>query len=104
MLEASAIHVFLAQAANALNQQIKIRIQVGNFEAACRMIEANVGIGVVPYSAASRHARSMRIRTVELSDEWAVRKLQVCVRSLQSLPAFARELVELLVADARELA
>jgi hypothetical protein len=45
----------------------------------------------------------MRIKTVELSDEWAVRKLQVCVRSMQSLPAFARELVELLVADAHEV-
>ena len=60
MLEASAIHSFLAQTANELNQQIKIRIQVGNFEAACRMIESNVGIGVVPYSAASRHAKSLR--------------------------------------------
>jgi hypothetical protein len=46
----------------------------------------------------------MRIKTVELADEWAIRKLQVCVRSLQSLPAFARELVELLVAEAQETA
>ncbi len=99
MLEASAIHAFLAQAANDLNRQIKIRIQVGNFEAACRMIEANVGIGVVPHSAASRHAGSMGIHMVELSDEWAIRKLQICLRSMQSLPLFARELVELLVAE-----
>ena len=99
MVEASAIHAFLAQAANALHRQIKIRIQVGNFEAACRMIDANVGIGVVPYSAASRHAKSMGIRTVEISDEWAVRKLQVCIRSMQALPLFARELVELLVSE-----
>lgn len=99
MVEASAIHSFLAQAANALHRQIKIRIQVGNFEAACRMIDANVGIGVVPYSAASRHAKSMAIRTVEISDEWAVRKLQICIRSMQALPLFARELVELLVSE-----
>ena len=59
MLEASAIHSFLAQAANELNQQIKIRIQVGNFEAACRMIESNVGIGVVPFSAAWLIAASL---------------------------------------------
>ncbi len=99
MVEASAIHAFLAQAANALHRQIKIRIQVGNFEAACRMIDANVGIGVVPYSAASRHAKSMGIRMVEISDEWAIRKLQICIRSMQALPLFARELVELLVAE-----
>ncbi len=99
MVEASAIHSFLAQAANALHRQIKIRIQVGNFEAACRMIDANVGIGVVPHSAASRHAKSMGIRMVEISDEWAVRKLQICIRSMQALPLFARELVELLVSE-----
>ena len=99
MVEASAIHAFLAQAAGDLNRPIKMRIQVGNFETACRMIEAGVGIGVVPHSAASRHAKTLNIRMVEIADEWAVRKLQVCVRSLQSLPAFARELVELLVAE-----
>ncbi len=103
MVEASAIHSFLAQAANALHRQIKIRIQVGNFEAACRMIDANVGIGVVPYSAASRHAKSMGIRMVEISDEWAIRKLQICIRSMQALPLFARELVELLVAEGAAL-
>lgn len=99
MIEASAIHTFLAQAANDLNRPIKIRIQVGNFEAACRMIESDVGIGVVPFSSASRHAKTMNICMVELTDEWAVRKMQVCVRNLQALPAFARELVELLVAE-----
>ncbi|MCE2870288.1 MAG: LysR substrate-binding domain-containing protein [Oxalobacteraceae bacterium] len=98
MVEASAIHSFLAQAANDLNRPIKIRIQVGNFEAACRMIESGVGIGVVPFSSASRHAKTMNICMVELTDEWAIRKMQVCVRNVQALPAFARELVELLVA------
>lgn len=101
MIEASAINAFLNNAANELNRPIKLRIQVGNFEAACRMVEANVGIGVIPYSSASRHARSMNIRTVELSDEWAVRKLQICVRSVSALPMFARELVELLTASDR---
>ncbi len=97
MVEASAIHGFLAQAANDLHRSIKIRIQVGNFETACRMIEANVGLGVLPFSAASRHAKSMAIQIVEIKDEWAVRKLQICVRSVQALPVFARELIELLV-------
>ena len=97
MVEASAIHGFLAQAANDLHRSIKIRIQVGNFETACRMIEANVGLGVLPFSAASRHAKSMGIQIVEIKDEWAVRKLKICVRSVQALPVFARELIELLV-------
>jgi hypothetical protein len=39
----------------------------------------------------------MGIQIVEIKDEWAVRKLQICVRSVQALPVFARELIELLV-------
>jgi DNA-binding transcriptional LysR family regulator len=96
----SAIHMFLDHAAQALGSRIKLRIQVGNFEAACRMIEAGVGIGVVPQSVAQRHARTLAIAIVGLNDAWAERKLKICVRSLAALPPFARVLVERLTAEA----
>jgi len=99
--ESSAIHAFLRQASDQLHRPIKQRIQVGNFETACRMIEAGVGVGVLPESAASRHAHAMDIALVPLSDAWSVREMQICVRSLEGLPSFAQELVELLVADAQ---
>jgi len=63
------------------------------------MIESGVGIGVIPESAALRYARNLDIALVGLTDEWAVRELQICVKNLDSLPVFARELVETLVAD-----
>jgi hypothetical protein len=39
---------------------------------------------------------------VPLSDDWSLRAMQICVRSLDALPQFARELVDLLVEDARQ--
>ena len=99
--ESSAIHAFLRQHCDQLHRPIKQRIQLGNFETACRMIESGVGVGVLPESAASRHAHSMDIAIVPLSDAWSVREMQICVRSLEALPSFAQELVELLVADAQ---
>jgi DNA-binding transcriptional LysR family regulator len=101
--EWSAIHPFLLQAADALGRPFKFRVEVGNFEAVCRMIEANVGVGVIPESVARRYARSMAVSTVRLTDAWSERKLHVCVRAHEALPAFARELVELLVADVPEV-
>ena len=98
--ESSAIHAFLRQASDQLHRPIKQRIQVGNFETACRMIESGVGVGVLPESAASRHAQVMDIVTVPLSDVWSVREMLICVRSLDALPSFAQELVQLLVDDA----
>ena len=98
--ESTAIHAFLRQHSDMLHRPIKQRIQVGNFEAACSMIEAGVGIGILPESAARRHAKIMDIRIISISDEWSNREMQICVRNLESLPTFARELVELLVEDA----
>src|SRR5690606_38619386 len=53
--EASAIHAFLLQAADDLGRVLRFRVEVSNFEAACRMIAAHVGIGVVPETAARRY-------------------------------------------------
>jgi DNA-binding transcriptional LysR family regulator len=92
----SAIHLFMTAAADALGARLKLRIQVGNFEAACRMIEMGVGIGLVPESVAQRHAKSMNIRMIRLNDAWAERKLKICVRSLNELPPIARVLVDCL--------
>ena len=80
---------------------MKLRIQVGNFEAMCRLVEANVGIGILPESAARRQAKTSNIHLVQLSDKWALRDLKICVRSLDLLPNFARDLVALIVEDAR---
>ena len=102
--ESSAIHAFLRQVCDQLHQPLRLRIQVGNFEAACRMVEANVGVAILPESAARRHAQTMAIAIVPLSDPWAVREMKICVRSFEALPAFARELVDLLVGDARAAA
>ncbi|CAG0991205.1 HTH-type transcriptional regulator CysL [Burkholderiales bacterium] len=102
--ESSAIHVFLRQVCDQLHRPLKLRIQVGNFEAACRMVEAGVGVAILPRSAARRHAQAMDIAIVALSDPWAIREMLICMRSLDALPVFARELVDLLVEDARRAA
>ncbi|WP_374670129.1 LysR substrate-binding domain-containing protein [Ramlibacter sp.] len=100
--EASALHGFLRQVCERLSRTLQLRIQVSSFEAACRMIEAGVGIGVLPDSAARRHAQHMAIRIVALQDAWSLRSLQICVRSFEGLPVFARDLVALLTQDAEQ--
>lgn len=96
LVEGSAIHTFVRLRAQELKRTVNLRIQVGSFEASARMIEAGVGIGVMPESAARRHAERMNLRIVELSDPWALRRQYVCVRSLALLPVFARDLVLML--------
>ena len=97
--EWSAIHAFLIQAADKLGYPFRFRVEVGSFEAVCRMIEAGVGIGVVPELVAKRYAQRLKIKIVRLSDEWSERKLQICVRNLHQLPSFAKDLVNMLIED-----
>lgn len=104
LAEGSAIHTFLRQVCDQLHRRMPMRIQVGSFETACRMIEANVGVGILPASAARRHSQAMDIALVPLTDAWALRQQQICMRSLEALPGFARDLVALLVEDARRAA
>jgi len=99
--EGSGIHNFLDQLARDANRNLRLRIQVGNFEAACRMVEAGVAVSVMPESAARRYRESMQVRVLPLLDEWGRRNLQVCARSFAQLPGFARDLVDLLDQDAR---
>ncbi|HYD77557.1 LysR substrate-binding domain-containing protein [Ramlibacter sp.] len=100
MHDASAINSFLRQAGERMHRALKVRIQVDSIESACRMVDAGVGIAVLPESAARRHARDLAITIVPLSDAWATRSMQICIRSFAALPPFARDLLDLLSADA----
>jgi DNA-binding transcriptional LysR family regulator len=58
------------------------------------MIEAGVGIGIIPESAAQRHSRTMRLATVQLDEPWAVRERRILVRELDALPGILLALIE----------
>jgi len=90
---ASALQRFLSEKAERIGRRLRLRVQLRGFDAVCRLVECNVAIGVVPATTAERHAKTMSIHRIELIDEWAVRKLTICVRRQADLPAYARELV-----------
>jgi len=90
---ASALQRFLSEKAERIGRRLRLRVQLRSFDAVCRLVECNVGIGVVPATTAERHAKTMSIHRIELIDEWAVRRLTICVRRQADLPVYARELV-----------
>jgi molybdate transport repressor ModE-like protein len=90
----SAISRFLASKASGLGRPLRLRVQLRSFDAVCRLVEKNVAVGIVPHTTARAALRSMAIEVIELSDPWAVRDLTICVRDVEALPPFARQLVE----------
>src|SRR5438445_2344037 len=91
---ASALQRFLADKAVRIGRPLRLRVQLRSFDAVCRLVECNVGIGIVPETTARRVARTMAIAAVALADSWAVRELTICIRRLRELPPYARQLVE----------
>ena len=96
---ASALQRFLADKAARIGRPLRLRIQLRSFDAVCRLVEKNVGVGIVPETTARRAVKTMAITIVTLTDAWAVRDLTICVRSFAELPSYARELVTHLRAE-----
>jgi DNA-binding transcriptional LysR family regulator len=97
---ASAIQRFLAEKATRVGRAIRLRVQLRSFDAICRLVECNVGVGIVPETTVERTARTMAITAVALTDPWAQRELTICVRDENQLPPYARQLVDHLRASA----
>jgi len=91
---ASALQRFLASKAVRIGRPLRLRVQLRSFDAVCRLVECEVGIGIVPETTARRVAKTMAIAVVPLTDSWAVRDLTICIRSMKELPLYARQLVE----------
>ena len=92
--EGSTLLSFLREQVERLGGSLALRIQVSSFEAICRMVEAGVGIGIIPESSALRHSRTMRLATLQLDEAWAVRERSMLVRELDALPGSVRALIE----------
>lgn len=88
--------LMLAQARQA-GKPLRLRVQVKSFDVVARMIEAGLGIGILPKAAVRAFAGPMGLRCIGLSDSWATRRMYVGVRHYASLPAPARLLVDHLV-------
>lgn len=89
----SALQAHLGEHALRAGRALRFRVRVSGFEAVCRMVEQGVGLGVVPETAARRCRQSMAVEAIPLSDAWALRRLTICVRRLDALPAHSRALV-----------
>jgi DNA-binding transcriptional LysR family regulator len=92
--EASSHTEFLREVISAEGLPLTLRIQLRSFDAMCRMIEAGVGIGVMPEGPAKRYQKNSKVKLVKLSDAWAVRQRSILVRDLDALPGCGRALIE----------
>lgn len=87
----------MATCAAECGERLKMRVQVRSFDAVSKLVQAGMGIGVMPLAVALNFADGMGLRWIHLSDAWATRKMYVCIREIETLPLVGRKLLEILV-------
>lgn len=99
----NALQRHLGERAFQAGKPLKLRVRLGSFDAACRMVEAGIGLAIVPETAARRCRKTADIRFAKLADPWARRALHVCVRRSSELAPPARFLLDHLRGAAGDL-
>ncbi|WP_284619789.1 LysR substrate-binding domain-containing protein [Aquabacterium humicola] len=94
-----ALDGLLQERAAALGRPLALAVSVNSFDGACRMVEAGLGLTIVPASAAAAYAGSRRFVRRPLDEAWARLQLQVLARLLQPRPRAVQALIEALRDD-----
>lgn len=90
----SAVGIVLQRAAAIAGKPLVYRVLVSNFDAALRVVRANLAISVVPVEVAQPFADAYGLRVLPLADAWATRRFAICFRDAETLPPAAGLLVE----------
>ncbi|MCW8277646.1 LysR family transcriptional regulator [Pseudomonas sp. PCH199] len=91
---ASSINMRTHAAARQAGKVLRLRIHVPGFDAMCRMVQANMGIGILPHKAYELFGRALGLHAVPLTDDWSDRALILVVRDEASLSPVSRMLFE----------
>jgi DNA-binding transcriptional LysR family regulator len=78
----------------ALGRRLKIRIHVRSFDAMCQMVAAGMGVAVLPRDAIQAQLKALPLRQIELSDDWASRRLLIGLRDAAAVPRHVRLLID----------
>jgi DNA-binding transcriptional LysR family regulator len=93
---ANMVTTRLFNAAAALGEPLKVRMQMRSFDAACRMVAAGLGVAVLPAQAVAPQLAHLPLKAVPVAEEWAQRTHHLALRTGEEAPVAARTLAEAL--------
>lgn len=91
-MQGSFLDSLVMRAAADLSRPLTMPIRVNGFETVAAMVEANLGVGLVPEECGARYLGGGKIRMCLLDEPWGTRQWNICVQESNSQPA-----VEMLV-------
>ena len=92
----AAVHEQMRERAQALGRTLNVRLQVRGFDAIAQLVEAGLGVAVLPAAVAQRFAQLFRVKVLGLQEPWAERDYLLAVRTQEVLPAVVQRFVQAL--------
>jgi DNA-binding transcriptional LysR family regulator len=90
----SSIYLRCQCSARQAGKQLRLRVHVPGFDAVCRMVQAGMGVGLIPDRAFAVLGPGMDLVAIRLEDAWATRELNLVVRDPARLSASSRLMLE----------
>ncbi len=93
--QGNSIQSLLKHRAEELGKKINFSVSVMSFDGMRRMVEAGLGITILPIGSI-KSLENSGCKIIRLQEEWAYRTLRLVVREEQSLPVVARNFLNYL--------
>ncbi|HEX6019088.1 MAG TPA: LysR family transcriptional regulator [Burkholderiaceae bacterium] len=86
----------MRERAQTLGRTLNARMQVHGFDAIAQLVEAGLGVAVLPAVVAERFAKVFRVQPLRLDEDWARRSYLLAVRRQKVLPPSLKRFVDAL--------
>ena len=95
----SSIRAFIDARAEEVGREVRTRVQVVSFDGVRRMVQARLGVAILPYGAVATYLGPSDLAMVPISDSWASRELWIVQKKGEQPSRPTRKLLDYLTGD-----
>lgn len=97
--EGSSIQAYIEQRAEEIERPLRTRVQVMSFDGVRRMVQAGLGVAILPHGAVAQFLGQDGLAMVSISEPWAERTLWIVARRGEEMPRPAAMLMSFLTGE-----
>lgn len=94
----ATLNSLMQRTAAESGHELRLRTHVSSFDAAYRLIQAGLAMGIFPREAVERYVGLFGLHVIPLEDDWAEGEFVICVRDAEALSLSAKRLLNHLLA------
>jgi DNA-binding transcriptional LysR family regulator len=99
LMQYQSLQQSIESQAQNLGQKIQYRLRLPNFSAIAQVVANGVGIAIIPKRAAQRHSAQFAFKQIQLTGEWANRKLILTAKNFDELPMHYQHFTQFLISQ-----